>query len=148
MRVLIIAGWITALFFLPLTARENVDVGLTVGSISGAGGKAWLSNENAVDMAVGSSDGAMSLKGDYLWHDAEALRAGEGELLLYYGLGGYFKGDNSNRNESDNSRLAVRAPVGMEYRFEDAPAVLFGDIALAAGSWTGLLIQLGVRYRF
>jgi hypothetical protein len=64
------------------------------------------------------------LEGNYLFHNFQTVTVENGDLGLYVGGGAQFM-----INEASDNDLAFRAPLGINYIFEDAPADVFVEIA-------------------
>jgi hypothetical protein len=95
--------------------------------------KSWINERQAVTGAtsflVGDDefDSPLSfwiLEGNYLFHNFQTVTVENGDLGLYVGGGAQFM-----INEASDNDLAFRAPLGINYIFEDAPADVFVEIA-------------------
>jgi hypothetical protein len=111
-------------------------------------GKLWTSNTTAIDGATAWSFGdkdALHLHVDYLVHNFDLLKAKQGKLPLYYGIGGRIKFEN-------DSKVGIRIPVGMNYILSEAPLDIFFEIVplldLAPGTEFDLNGAIGIRYSF
>ncbi|MFQ5608329.1 MAG: hypothetical protein ACE5GA_10310 [Candidatus Zixiibacteriota bacterium] len=82
---------------------------------------------------------------DYLVHDFKSLSVKRGSLPLYYGIGGRIRFEN-------DTRIGVRAPVGVAYLFANSPLDLFAEIApvldLAPSTVIKFNAAIGIRYFF
>jgi hypothetical protein len=95
--------------------------------------KSWINERQAVSGATSflvgddefdSPQSFWILEGNYLFHNFQALDVEDGDLGLYVGAGAQF-----TVNEASDNDLAFRAPLGINYIFEDAPADVFVEIA-------------------
>ncbi len=141
---------IILLFFSETIAASTKDFGLGIilGSPTGLSFKKWTSNNTAIDGAVAWSlgkDGKLHLHADYLFHNFTITSPPEGSLPIYYGIGGRLL-------LSDESRLGIRIPVGIEYLFAKAPFDLFFEIAptldLIPATEFDLNAGIGARFYF
>ncbi len=147
MRILKIVSLFAASLLLALATTQPVvaqPTGIGVGAqmaTSNTGGRApvglslktWINERQAVsgstsflvgDDAFDSPQSFWILEGNYLFHNFQALDVDEGDLGLYIGAGGQFV-----VNEARDNDFAFRAPLGINYIFEDAPADVFVEIA-------------------
>lgn len=129
---------------------NNTGLGIIVGEPTGVSFKYWLDKNSAIDAAAAwsfTSQGAFHIHADYLLHSFDLFTiTGGGKLPLYYGIGGRLK------FVSDNTRLGVRIPVGLEYIFPDKKIDIFLEIVplldLAPKTEFTLNAALGARYFF
>lgn len=107
-------------------SEKNLGIGVMVGEPTGLSIKSWTGGNNAFDIGVAWSLGrydALYAHANYLWHNYEVFDPNSGSLPLYYGLGGRVVfGEN-------DAIIGARAPVGINYLFEDAPIGLFLEVA-------------------
>ena len=127
---------------------DRLGLGAMLGEPSGLSGKYWTGPRTAIDGGVAWSTNANNdfhLHMDYLIHDFRSLSVEKGSLPLYYGIGGRIKFDNE-------TRLGVRAPVGLAYMFANSPLDLFVEIApildLAPATELEFNGAFGIRYFF
>ena len=119
-------------------AKNNFEIGVVVGKPAGVSGKYFLSEKNAIDGVVGLDQySKFMFHCDYLWHNFNALKVNEGNLLFYYG-GGFLTMGKKNY---------VQGKIGIEYLFDTNLLGMFIEIAPAV--WTDFMFQsgIGVRYR-
>ena len=126
---------------LPATAQPTgIGVGAQMAT-SNTGGRApvglslktWINTRQAVsgstsflvgDDEFDSPQSFWILEGNYLFHNFQTLDVEDGDLGLYVGAGAQF-----TVNEASDNDFAFRAPLGINYIFEDAPADVFVEIA-------------------
>ncbi len=126
----------------------QTSVGIILGEPSGLTAKQWLGEQAAAEVVVAwsfVSPGAFYVHLDYKQHFYQEV-IDPGLILVYAGLGPriYIRGDGVT--------IGARIPVGIEYRFEDAPLELFLEVAPGLNvfpetepSFGG---GIGVRFRF
>lgn len=143
--------------------ESGFGLGIMLGDPTGISGKAWLTDDRAIDfgLAWGVWGRYLHLHGDYLFHNKGIFDVSSGTFSLYYGPGlrvrSWSGGRYWNRGrwyDYDGSRtsVGVRFPVGLNYWFEDAPVDAFIELAptldLAPGTYFDLDAAIGVRYWF
>lgn len=125
-------------------------IGVIVGEPTGISGKLFLNGNDAVDVGLAWSlaeEGNFHIHGDYLRHNFSVLRdefhVTEGQLPLYYGIGGRLRID-------DDTRLGMRFVIGVSYIFEEAPVDVFFEIApiMDLAPETELNANAGIGARF
>jgi hypothetical protein len=156
---------------------ENWAVGLRLGDPSGVNLRKYFSNENALDINIGSSGyyynrgrryrdryyeyGGVTLQANYVWQ--QDIYSVDG-LQWYYGLGGqlgsrrYYDYEFYNRNRyigGYTRSLAIGATgvVGAEYFIPDTPISVFVDASLyieviPLPFWLSVPIGIGGRFNF
>ena len=146
--IIICAVALIAIPQITLAQDSGFGLGIIVGDPTGLSGKYWLGNNSAIDGAAAWSfggDGALHLHADYLLHNFSLITIPKGKLPLYYGIGGRIK-------FSDDARVSVRIPVGLDYMLEGAPLDLFLEIVpmldLVPDTDFSLNAGLGIRYFF
>lgn len=111
--------------------QSGFGAGMILGEPTGISFKNWLDYSKAVDFAIAWSfegNNSLTIHGDYLNHNFKLIKVEKGRLPLYYGIGGRIKfKDNNNRNDND-TRFAVRVPVGLTYLFENTTLDPFVEI--------------------
>lgn len=136
------------------TAQANparTYAGFIVGEPTGFSGKLFLSEKTALDAAVAWSlvkDSRFHIHADWLRHDFTVLKrkfgVTEGEIPLYYGVGGRVRFDRE-------TRAGVRFVAGVSYLFDDAPLDVFFEAApimdIVPKTELGLNLGAGLRYR-
>ena len=130
--------------------NKGFGLGVILGEPTGVGAKNWISSTTAIDAAIAWSfvnKGALHIHADYLFHNFELISLeGKGKLPVYFGIGARIKfGD-------DDSRLAIRIPVGIDYLFGDAPVDVFLEVVpmldLIPKTKFQFNAALGARYFF
>jgi hypothetical protein len=109
-----------------------LGAGLIVGEPTGITGKYYLTDDRAIDLAIGGAvvGRGLQIHGDFLWHpwvlDQEASFA----LPLYLGVGGRILNHNAGgSDDEDHVRIGVRAPVGILFDFTRIPLDVFAEVA-------------------
>jgi hypothetical protein len=139
---------------LSYSQSNNFGIGIIVGEPTGLSMKIKLSENTAVDGALGWSfvdEGSVHIHGDFLLHDYSLLPVDEGRLPVYYGIGGRIKLKNKEKG-SDDDKIGIRVPVGLAYEFSSRKADIFLEVVpildLAPKSRVTINAALGVRYYF
>ena len=146
------------------TGGEGGDFGLGVvlGEPTGLTGKYWLNRTSAVDVGLAYSfNDFFLIYSDYLYHFHGAFGRSSRfatELTPYVGIGGVLfiesSSTTSNRayfKPSDGSvGLAMRIPLGMEWRPTGTPFGVFAELVPGLGiiPSTFGLIEAGIGGRF
>ncbi len=132
-----------------LAQDKGFGLGVVLGEPTGISGKYWTGPNTAFAGAAAWSFGnksAFHVHLDHLFHHGGLIKVEKGRLFLYYGLGGRVKA------ESDNSRVGVRVPVGLDYLVERAPLDIFVEVApiVELVPATGVSVNggVGIRYFF
>jgi hypothetical protein len=135
-------------------AQGNVGLGVILGEPTGLSLKIWPEHSAAFDLAAGWSldgDEWFYLHGDFLIHnyrlEKEIEEEIEGDLPFYYGIGA-----RALLREDHDSRIGIRIPLGLDYRFADRKFDVFVEIApildLLPETEFSLSGGIGVRYFF
>jgi hypothetical protein len=131
----------------------HIGVGITLGEPVGVDAKYWVNDTMAIDGAAGWSDDSHSdfyVHGDVLWHKFNLINFApdNGKLPVYFGVGGLFRARSGGRSND----VGVRAPIGVDYIFNNVPIDIFAEIGPAIdvapdihGEITG---GIGVRFWF
>jgi hypothetical protein len=118
------------LFSQSLLSEENhFGLGVILGQPTGLSAKFELSNANAIDAALAWSYAGFHMHSDYLWNHENYFSARNQNFDLYYGIGGRLLSLNSEKYKNQTS-VAVRAPVGINYKIKNTRLQIFGDLAL------------------
>lgn len=112
---------------------STFGLGIILGEPTGIGAKAFLNSGNALAFGLAWSlegDNELHVQGDYLYHNYDLIDVDQGELPLYFGIGGRIKiNDGKDRNGNDREdNVGIRFPVGLDYIFESAPFDIFMEI--------------------
>lgn len=95
--------------------------------------KSWINDRQAVtgstsflvgDDEPSSPQSFWIIEANYLFHNFQPVDVEEGDLGLYIGPGVQF-----TVNEAADNDFALRAPLGINYIFEDTPADVFVEMA-------------------
>ncbi len=120
---------LTLSFFIAASVAEaqnrhsSTELGIILGEPTGLSLKLWQSNNTAFDAGFAWSfggNGALHIHADYLRHSW--LDINNGDLALYYGLGGRLL-------LRDDPRVGARIPVGMQYIIPDTRLSVFFEVA-------------------
>ena len=132
---------------------KGFGAGIIIGEPTGISVKGWLSHNTAIDGAIAwsfASQSSMHIHADYLWHTKSLISSSSGELPFYYGIGGRLKFGNNSDNSSSGTRLGVRVPVGLSYKFNHEPVDIFLEVVpiLDLSSEISFTINSGLGARF
>jgi hypothetical protein len=127
---------------------RGFGLGIILGEPTGVSGKLWTSGTNAFDFGAAwsfSGDGNLLLQADYVWHIFRLIPVPEGKLPFYVGVGGRVV-------FSDNAKIGVRVPLGLDYMFSNAPVDIFVELVpilnLAPSTDFDFNGGIGARYWF
>lgn len=125
---------------------HEFGLGAVVGEPTGISGKAWSSDNTAVDFALAwslANESAFNFHADYLIHDYGVLNVTRGKLPLYYGIGGRVM-------DASDTHLGLRGVLGLNYLFYKAPLDLFIEVApvLDVVPETEMDVEGGIGMRF
>jgi hypothetical protein len=146
-RVIALVLALVALLCGPAMAQDSgFGLGIILGEPTGLGGKIWLTDLTAVDIAAAwsfSGENAFHIHADYLYHKFDLFDVERGRLPLYFGIGGRIKLE-------DDSVVSIRFPVGIAYLFEGVPVDLFFEIVpmLDIAPDTDFTLNGGVGFRY
>ena len=116
-------------FFIAASVAEaqnrysNTELGIILGEPTGVSLKLWQSDNTAFDAGFAWSfggNGALHIHADYLRHSW--LDVNNGNLALYYGLGGRLL-------LRDDPKVGARIPVGLQYMIPDTRLSVFFEVA-------------------
>lgn len=132
-----------------LKPQSKFGLGIIVGEPTGISGKLHLNNTSSVDGAVGWSYykyGALHIHADYL---SNITRLTD-EVPFYLGVGGRIKIKNEEKQE--DTKLAIRIPVGLAFEPSSLPIDVFVEVVpmldLVPSSEFSFNAAVGVRYYF
>ncbi len=147
MKRLLFTIFITTLSLSAFSQDRGLGVGVILGEPTGLSAKMWTGDNTAIDAAAAWSlagQASLHVHADILLHSF-AIDVDEGELPLYFGIGGRVL-------ISNDPGVGVRVPFGMAYHFEDVPIELFLEVApildLLPATEFNMNSGLGVRYYF
>jgi hypothetical protein len=134
----------------------NFGLGISLGEPTGISMKLWSSEKSAIDVGLAWSLGSnytFHIHADYLLHSFNMFKVEKNRMALYYGIGGRIKiRDDDNPATSDDDRIGVRMPVGINYIFDNAPIDIFLEIVpvldLAPDTDFDFNAAVGARYFF
>lgn len=101
-------------------------LGTIIGEPTGIDAKYFLDSTNALEAAVGwslSGNSELHIQVDYLFHRYDLIKVEEGQLPLFFGVGGRIK-----FRENQDDQLGIRIPVGLAYEFAGGPFDAFVEI--------------------
>ncbi len=131
--------------------------GLIVGEPTGLSMKYYLSDDTAVDAAIGGAfiGKGVQVHADHLWHPWILENKPSFVLPAYAGLGARLLFRNGGGGEEDHIRIGARFVGGVLFDFREVPLDVFVEVAgvtdyRTKGDAFGLDINLGagVRYYF
>lgn len=136
-------------------AREEMQLGVILGSPTGISGKMSLGNNRSIDAALAyslSNDLDLVLHADYLIENARSFSINAPQPLeLYFGIGARIAIVEQGKHEDDLA-IGPRAPVGISYTINNPNLMFFGELALILNLVPDTDVDLdagiGVRYRF
>ena len=116
------------------TAQEEkglFGIGIIVGEPIGVSAKYYLSNDTAIDAAVGTAlaQGGLHAHSDFLWHPYVLEKQDAFVLPFYVGPGVRLLFDNRDRGEEDVFHIGLRAVVGVLFDFRNVPLDVFIEVA-------------------
>ena len=130
-----------------------LGVGLIVGEPTGVSAKYYLSDDRAIDMAVGGAIVGRGIQAhaDFLWHPWILEQKESFALPLYLGVGGRILDHNGGGD--DDVHIGVRAPVGVLFDFTRVPLDVFGEVAgvldfRTEGDPFGVALNAGIGARY
>lgn len=111
--------------------KGALGLGLIIGEPTGVSGKLYLSNDTALDAAVGAAlvGGGIQIHGDYLWHPL-VLEERDLFVLPAY-VGGGLRVLDRNRSDTESDiHLGIRGVGGMLFDFKPIPIDVFVELAV------------------
>lgn len=129
--------------------EKGFGAGFLIGSPAGVSASLPVGERNAFNFLLGydlTRNANLYLHGDYVWYRHDIFPPVEkGAVSLYYGPG-------VAAIASGDPAMGVRAVVGVDYRFPDAPLQLFFEIAPGINVLPRTDVNgsggLGLRYYF
>lgn len=139
------------------TDKGTFGVGIIVGEPLGVTAKLYLTDDRAVQAAVGSAfiGGGLQFHGDYVFHPY-ILQSRDSFVLPFYVGPGVRLIDYSNGRDSNAFALGVRGVAGLLFDFNAVPLDAFFEVAPVleykfsdgAGFQLSLNVGAGIRYYF
>jgi len=139
------------------TDKGTLGVGIIVGEPTGVTFKLYLTDDRAIQGAVGSAfiGGGLQLHGDYLFHPYILQTRDSFVLPLYIGPGVRLIDYNGGGNSSAFA-FGIRGVIGLLFDFKTVPLDAFFELApvleykfsSGAGFQTALNAGAGIRYYF
>jgi hypothetical protein len=130
-------------------SQSKFGLGIIVGEPTGITGKLHLDNTSSIDGAIGWSSykyGSLHIHADYLSNITRLAS----EVPFYLGVGGRIK--IKNTDEHQDTKLAIRVPVGIAYEPSSTPIDVFLEIVpmldLTPSSEFSWNAAIGIRYYF
>ncbi len=109
---------------------SKFGAGIIYSDPSGINAKCWLDSKSALDLSLAwTEDNHIHntvISADYIWHTNSIDDGNVANLVAYLGLG--FRADShpdANNQNSDNSSVKLRTPIGFDLLFHDIPMDLF-----------------------
>jgi hypothetical protein len=137
--------------------KGTFGVGIIVGEPVGVTAKLYLTDDRAIQAAVGSAfiGGGLQLHGDYVFHPYILQSRDSFVLPVYVGPGVRLIDYNTGRDQSAFA-LGVRGVAGLLFDFKAVPLDVFFEIApvleykfsSGAGFQLSLNVGAGIRYYF
>lgn len=136
-------------------AREELQLGVIVGSPTGISGKISLGKNRSIDAALAynlAHDLGLEFHADYLIENARSFSINApAPLELYFGIGARIAEIDRGRHEDDVA-FGPRAPIGISYTINNPNLMFFGELALILNLVPDTDVDLdggvGIRYRF
>ena len=138
-----------------------LGIGLIVGEPTGVSAKYYLSDDRAIDGAIGAGliDTGFHMHGDYLFHPWILETQDSFVMPLYAGPGLRFLVADSGRGNDSVYHVGLRAAVGILFDFRNVPIDVFVEVAPVfewkfsdndddAGFGVNVNAAAGVRYYF
>lgn len=135
-----------------LIAQENqFGLGVILGDPTGLSAKLKLDSHHAVDAALAWSPSGVHAHSNYLWENNNFFTIRDQNLNFYYGVGGRLISLSSDTYKNQTS-VAVRAPLGINYKIKTTPLQIFGELAFnfsfVPRSDVDLDAGIGIRFYF
>jgi hypothetical protein len=146
----------------PAAAGEkgSFGLGLILGEPTGISAKLYLTNDTAIDAAVGGAviGKGISAHADYLWHPWILVNEAEFVMPAYLGIGARVFDHDRGANDQGDFHLGARLPAGLLFDFRSIPLDAFVELALVVefrsgdddhgGPGLALNAGVGARYYF
>ncbi len=116
----------------PVMAQTSTfGLGVIIGEPTGIGMKLFLNSGNALDFGVAWSledENELHVQADYIYHNFDLITVEQGEMPLYFGIGGRIKINEDKGDKDRDDNIGIRFPVGLAYIFDNAPFDIFLEI--------------------
>jgi hypothetical protein len=136
MKLLVSCAVLVTLLAVPLSASAQEEkgllgIGLIVGEPSGVSAKYYLSNDRAIDGAIGAGliDTGFHAHVDYLFHPWILESQDSFVMPLYLGPGFRFLVADSGRGADAVYHTGLRAAIGILFDFRNVPIDVFVEAA-------------------
>ena len=130
--VVICAFALVSLAAAPAMAQTSTfGLGVIIGEPTGIGMKLFLNSGNALDFGVAWSlddENELHVQADYIYHNYDLIAVEQGEMPLYFGIGGRIKINEDKGDKDRDDNFGIRFPVGLAYISDNAPFDLFLEI--------------------
>ncbi|HSD87977.1 MAG TPA: hypothetical protein VLB44_10705 [Kofleriaceae bacterium] len=136
--------------------KGAIGIGLIIGEPTGITAKLYLSDDMAIQAAVGSAfiGGGLQAHGDFVIHPWILQDRGSFVLPVYLGPGVRFIDYYGARGGDSHFAAGVRGVIGLLFDFKDVPLDVFVEVAgvgeydFTKGWGAALNAGAGVRYYF
>jgi hypothetical protein len=139
--------------------KGAIGIGLIIGEPTGITAKLYISDDQAIQAAVGSAfiGGGLQAHGDFVWHPWILQDRSSFVLPVYLGPGIRFidyYGGRSGSSSTSHFAVGVRGVIGMLFDFKDVPLDVFVEVAgvleydFTKHGGAALNAGAGVRYYF
>ncbi|MGC8858036.1 MAG: BAPKO_0422 family outer member beta-barrel protein [Ignavibacteria bacterium] len=149
MKILFFLFIIFIFSYSTIKPQSKFGLGIIVGEPTGISGKLYLSNTSSIDGAIGWSYykyGSLHIHADYLSNIANLTN----EVPFYLGIGGRIK--IRNKEKQEDTKLAIRVPVGIVFEPSSVPIDVFVEVVpmldLVPSSEFNFNAAVGIRYYF
>jgi len=136
--------------------KGAIGIGLIIGEPTGISAKLYLSDDKAIQAAVGSAfiGGGLQAHGDFVLHPWILQDRSSFVLPVYLGPGVRFIDYYGGRSGTSHFAAGMRAVIGLLFDFKDVPLDVFVEVAgvgeydFTKGWGATLNAGAGVRYYF
>jgi hypothetical protein len=146
----------------PGAEKGTFGVGLIIGEPTGVSMKLYLSDDQAIDGAVGFTAVASGIHAhaDYLWHPWIVEERESFVIPIYLGPGVRLLQRDRGRGADDGLQIGLRGVAGFLFDFTEIPLDVFAEVAIIGdlrfatddddynGLGVSLNAGLGARYYF
>jgi hypothetical protein len=136
--------------------KGAIGIGLIIGEPTGITAKLYISDDKAIQAAVGSAfiGGGLQAHGDFVFHPWILQDRGSFVLPVYLGPGVRFIDYYGARGGDSHFAAGLRGVIGLLFDFKDVPLDVFVEVAgvgeydFSKGWGAALNAGAGVRYYF